>query len=111
VVGGKGVGFDQRLGGKPSSGLNRWLNNLGGIVRVVFRLKTRWVPNVWIVVAEAYSIPNTGKMRRRVSAHWMTRSTKVSTAQWTAVNAIDSSPRESLGVLFIGAIRGSGTNV
>jgi hypothetical protein len=45
VVGGKGVDFDRRLGGKPSSRWSRWLNHLDGIARVVFRPKTRWAPN------------------------------------------------------------------
>jgi hypothetical protein len=47
--------------GRPSSGLSRWLNHLGGIVRVIFGLKTRWTPNVGIIVVEGYSILNTGK--------------------------------------------------
>jgi hypothetical protein len=32
--------------GDPSSGCKRWLILLGGIVRVVFELRTRWVLNV-----------------------------------------------------------------
>jgi hypothetical protein len=34
--------------GKPSSGCRRWLTLLGGIIRVVFGLRTRWWPNVGI---------------------------------------------------------------
>jgi hypothetical protein len=30
----------------PSSGWRRWLIRLGGIVWVVFGLRTRWTPNV-----------------------------------------------------------------
>jgi hypothetical protein len=34
--------------GSPSSRSRRWLILLGGIISVVFELRTQWVPNVWI---------------------------------------------------------------
>jgi hypothetical protein len=34
--------------GGASSECKRWLNLLGGIVRVIFELRTRWAPNVQI---------------------------------------------------------------
>jgi hypothetical protein len=33
---------------EPSFGWRHWLVLLGGIVRIVFRLRTQWVPNVRI---------------------------------------------------------------
>jgi hypothetical protein len=33
---------------EPSSRWRRWLSHLGGIVRVAFRLKPQWTPNVGI---------------------------------------------------------------
>jgi hypothetical protein len=43
--------------GGPSLVYRRWLGLLGGIVRVVFKLRTRWVPNVginsrWLFIPE-----------------------------------------------------------
>jgi hypothetical protein len=42
----KGCWFWSEAWRKPSSGWSLWLNSHGGIVRVVFGLKTWWVPNV-----------------------------------------------------------------
>jgi hypothetical protein len=51
LVGGLGGGGGKPSSGCrrwPSSGCRRWLTLLGGIVRIVFELRTRWVPNVRI---------------------------------------------------------------
>jgi hypothetical protein len=42
----KGIWLWLEVWGKPSSRWRRWPIHLGGIVRVVFRLRTRWAPNV-----------------------------------------------------------------
>jgi hypothetical protein len=38
--------FGVEVWGKSSSRCKRCLNHLGGIVEVIFKLKTRWVPDV-----------------------------------------------------------------
>jgi hypothetical protein len=44
----RGGRFWGEVSSKPSSGWRCWLTRLGGIIRVVFELRTRWAPNVGI---------------------------------------------------------------
>jgi hypothetical protein len=34
------------VSGRPSSGRRHWLTHVGGIIRVIFKLRARWAPNV-----------------------------------------------------------------
>jgi hypothetical protein len=55
------VWFWSEVWSKPSLGCRCWLTLPGGIVRVVFELRTWWVPNVGIKIAKGCLILNTRK--------------------------------------------------
>jgi hypothetical protein len=58
-VDGRQIWFLLEVWLEPLSGWRHWPSRQGGIVGVVFELRTRWASNVGTKIAEGHLVPNT----------------------------------------------------